>query len=437
MAATSSVLTEFEHFKPQAIMDMVVQEYDAPIAPISAAKTGQPLEFLIPAEEGLFRDLSNTMLQLKVKLTKSDGTKTAATDPVAPVNLLFSSLFKSFDVRLNGVTVAHQNALHAYRAYMETVLTYSEAVLKTRGACQGWAKDDAGGHETILLVDDASNKISVNSGFLTRLKMTTNDATLVLMGRPHADIFHQDLDIPDNVNIRLTFTPNENKFVLMAAVNATFKLELTDARLFVRTKQLSENAYNAHRQACMESGGYRFPLVKTMMNMHDVKGGVAEINSLVPSNTLPSRIVLGLVDTAAIAGALNLNPFNFKHAGLTGMKLTVGGQSVPREGLTMNFTTGEYLTAYYTTLAALNMDIGNRAIALSPTDWASGYNLYAFKLQPGPIEMRDSAIGEQDKQGVCSANLTFGVAATALTLIVFAEVPGAVHITPTGVVTLV
>jgi hypothetical protein len=81
------------------------------------------LEFLIPPEEGLYRDLSNTLVALKVKLTKGDGSATVATDPVAPVNLLFSSLSESFDVRLDGVTVAHQNALHAYRAHMETLLT--------------------------------------------------------------------------------------------------------------------------------------------------------------------------------------------------------------------------------------------------------------------------------------------------------------------------
>jgi hypothetical protein len=223
----------------------------------------------------------------------------------------------------------------------------------------------------------------------------------------------------------------------MAAAAATFKLELTEARLFVRTKKLSENARAAHREMCLENGGYRFPLVKTVMNLHDVKGGLVEVNSLVPSNTLPSRLVLGFVDTAAMAGAYNLNPFNFKNAGITGMQLTVGGQPVPREGLTMNFATGEYLPAYYTMLGAMGMDTGNRAIAITPAEWANGYNLYAFKLQPGPIELRDSAMGDKDKQGLCSANLSFTAAAAGLTLIVYAEVPGAVHISPAGEVTLV
>jgi hypothetical protein len=188
---------------------------------------------------------------------------------------------------------------------------------------------------------------------------------------------------------------------------------------------------------CVENGGYRFPMLKTVMNLHNVKGTIVEIGSLIPSGTLPSRIVLGLVDTAAVAGAYNLNPFNFKHAGLSSIRLTVGGQSVPREAPTMNFTTKEYLTAYYTMLGALNLDIGNRAIALTPAEWANGYNLYAFKLQPGPVELRDTVIGEQDKQGVCTANLAFSAAPEGTSLIVFAEVPGVLYISPAGEVKLV
>jgi hypothetical protein len=86
MAKTSTVLSEFDHFKPQAVQDAVVQEYDAPIAPLTARKMGQPLELIIPAEEGLYRDLSNTFFQLKVKLTKEDTSKTAVRDAVAPAS---------------------------------------------------------------------------------------------------------------------------------------------------------------------------------------------------------------------------------------------------------------------------------------------------------------------------------------------------------------
>jgi hypothetical protein len=140
------------------------------------------------------------------------------------------------------------------------------------------------------------------------------------------------------------------------------------------------------------------------------------------------------VSTTAINGALNENPFNFKPLGLTDLKITAGGDSFPREGLKLNFTTGDYEHAYINTLAAIGLDTGNRAITISPSDFASGYNLYAFKLAPGPLE---HDCYQEPKKGECKANLSFSAGVTGTQLIVYAEIPGYVHITDTGVVSVV
>jgi hypothetical protein len=70
MPATSTVLSEFDHFKLQAVQNMVVHEYDAPIAPLAAPKMGQMLEFLIAAVEGLYRDLSDTFSNSRSSLPR-------------------------------------------------------------------------------------------------------------------------------------------------------------------------------------------------------------------------------------------------------------------------------------------------------------------------------------------------------------------------------
>ena len=36
-------------------------------------------------------------------------------------------------------------------------------------------------------------------------------------------------------------------------------------------------------------------------------------------------------------------------------------------------------------LEALGFDIGTSCWDLTPSEWANGYNLYAFKITPGPI----------------------------------------------------
>jgi len=101
---------------------------------------------------------------------------------------------------------------------------------------------------------------------------------------------------------------------------------------------------------------------------------------------LPRRIVFGLVRQDRVSGKYSLHPFKFENFNLAELALTLNGQSIPATPLEMNYETGDYQRAYLNTLSALDLDIGNVGLAITPELWASAYNLYAFKLQPGPIK---------------------------------------------------
>lgn len=51
----------------------------------------------------------------------------------------------------------------------------------------------------------------------------------------------------------------------------------------------------------------------------------------------------------------------------------------------MDYATDSYYNAYISTLAALGMDQGDRALPITPAEWASDYNIYSFKLTPGSV----------------------------------------------------
>ena len=429
MEPVEGIMSEFDYFKPSVTQHMVLEEYDEPIGVESpVTKIDQSVTFNITAQDNIYRDLNNSYLVIKVKVTKAAGEAlTAGTDAVAPTNLLLSSLFKSVEVKLNGVLVSHANTLHAFRAYIETLLTYSDAVLNTRGALEGWSKDDAAKMNGILFTGGTEN-----SGFIARQKWIAGEGTvLTLVGRPHADLFHQDLDIPPGVSISIKFIPNTTQFALQAAANATFKLEPVEQRFYVRSKKLSPEVVETHKEMCSKFGGYRIPITKVVMNMHDVSGAAKEIPSLVPGDQIPSRIVIALASTTAINGAFAENPFFFKPNGITDLQIVAGGAQHPREALKMNFTTGDYEQAYINTLSAIGLDTGNRALTITPTEWATGYNLYAFKLQPGAI-----GYSGEPMTGQCKATVSFSAGVTGLQLLVYAEIPSAVIISDTGKVTV-
>ena len=58
---------------------------------------------------------------------------------------------------------------------------------------------------------------------------------------------------------------------------------------------------------------------------------------------------------------------------------------VPRNGYTPNFANGQYKKDYMTFLEQLDCDSGDKSISLTPSEWATGYTLYAFKITDGLI----------------------------------------------------
>ncbi|XP_070546920.1 uncharacterized protein [Ptychodera flava] len=61
-----------------------------------------PIEFVISGSGEDYIDLSSTLLKIKAKVTKADGTNIGADAAVGPVNLCLHSLFSQVDVHLNG-----------------------------------------------------------------------------------------------------------------------------------------------------------------------------------------------------------------------------------------------------------------------------------------------------------------------------------------------
>jgi len=96
-------------------------------------------------------------------------------------------------------------------------------------------------------------------------------------------------------------------------------------------------------------------------------------------------VVVGLLDDADFAGGYQRNPFNFQNFGVNRMELRRNGMPVPRFGYTPNFDNGQYIKDYITMQTQLGFGKGDKCVSLTPTEWAEGYTIYAFKITDGPI----------------------------------------------------
>ena len=65
-----------------------------------------------------------TFLHSHDEISLPDGSNLPADAPCGPVNLFLHSLFNQVDVHLNDSMVSTASNIYAYRAMMETLLTY-------------------------------------------------------------------------------------------------------------------------------------------------------------------------------------------------------------------------------------------------------------------------------------------------------------------------
>ena len=100
-----------------------------------------PIEFHVDASGEDYIDFANTMLYVKAKITRVDGTNLKVDSPIRPSNLFLHSLFSPVDVSLNGTLITASTNTYPYRAMMETLLSYGEDAkrtqLTTRSVLQG------------------------------------------------------------------------------------------------------------------------------------------------------------------------------------------------------------------------------------------------------------------------------------------------------------
>ena len=113
------------------------------------ALTGtRPITFSIPASDDYY-DLNELRFQVKVRLTDPaagyQGLKANLTNSDANntrntycVNNFAHTIFRDINLSMNGVLMTEQANTYHYRAYLETLLNFSQEEGITKLASQGW-----------------------------------------------------------------------------------------------------------------------------------------------------------------------------------------------------------------------------------------------------------------------------------------------------------
>lgn len=391
--------------------------------PVSSLSDGAPIEFEVSSSGDDYIDFANSYLYVKAKITRANGNKLDAADPVGPVNNFLHSLFSQVDVSLNGTLITNSTNTYAYRSYLETLLSFGESAKKSHLTAGLFYKDVAGKM-------DVANPAAVgddrNNGLTKRAAFTERSREVDLIGRVHSDIFFQERYMLNEVTTRIKLSRNKDAFCLMASGDQSYKVQITSAAMLIRKVKISPSVYLAHARA-LENGMAKYPIRRVICKSFTIPAGyLNSSHEKLFTGQIPSRLVIGCVDNAAFNGDVSKNPFNFKHYSLNEIMVYLDGQQQSIKPLSMNFTNGHYVSAFMSLFSGTgkaNADEGNE---ISRSDFGSGYALYAFDLTP---DLSDHGHFNLTRQGSVRLDLTFGDALpNTVTVVAYAEFENIIEI---------
>ncbi|KAH7704143.1 CBN-RNR-2 protein [Aphelenchoides avenae] len=314
-------------------------------------------------------------------------------------------------VTVNGREVFHANGLYAYKAYLDSELSFS--------VDNKHAQLSAGGY----FVNDIVNQDSdANDSFLCRRKLFSGGKTVQLLTQLHADIFNQARYMVSNVDIDVEILPHESDFVLQTLNDNddnTYGYEIRSCKLYAKMLSLTDGL-NLSIANQLASEPARYPMKKAELKSENINAGRKEVNTTLFTEILPRRLVVGFVETSAYVGHPKKSPFMFKNFGIREITVMAHGQNFPNIPYNLSWTTSQYGRAFHDMHEAVALP-ARESNGITMDMYRNGWTLFVFNLST----TQDSDEGfDLIKNGPCHINVKFdgdGVPAGGVTMIVYGE----------------
>lgn len=345
--------------------------------PVVQIKEHNPIEFIIPGSGTQYINLKETLLHIKVKVTQVVDDEKAEKEPAGLINLPLHSLWEEVEVNLQQKNISPSSKNYAYKALVETLLSFDRGAKESQLQAAGYYKD------TPDAIDGAHPITGGNTGLATRYGLTKNGQTADFIGPLHADVCQQNRLILNGVEIQIKLWPSPSKFCLMSdGDKVEYRIEIVDAVLKVCKVTVAPNVILAHSQL-LDSTPAKYPYERTEIKTYVIsKGNFSFKAENLFQGAVPTRMVVFFVKTKSYIGSLKQNPFNFVHEKLNSLAVYLNDESVPAKPLKPDFVNKNYADCYYNLFTHLDQaghDAGNY---ITRNDFDSGYTLLMFDLQP-------------------------------------------------------
>ena len=353
--------------------------------PVATLTDRGPIEFDIPGDGSQYFDLANIFLYLKASIRRGDGTVLQDGDRPGPCNNWLHTLFQEVEVKLGDTVISTPTHTYPYRAYLESLLSLGNDAKETQLTTSLWYKDTAGQMEK----DTREDGDDANKGLVTRGALTAGSTAVEMLGRLHCDIFSQERLLLNKVPLRLKLIRSPDRFSLMApGANPDFKVAILAARMYVRRVDISPSVFTGHQKA-LAIGPAKYPIKRVVCKYFTIpQFNIATNQENLFSGQMPTKIIVGMVDTEAFNGSYKKNPYNFQHFNVSQVALSVPGFKEPLKPLTPRFP-DQNILSYLSLLLGTNKWGRDEGIGIDRTEYGRGYTLFAWDLSPDLSEGGD------------------------------------------------
>ena len=253
---------------------------------------------------------------------------------MGPVNNWLLSLFSQVDVYLNGTLVTPSTNTYAYRAYIETLLSYGTDAKVKQLTGQLWHKDTATHMDAVEIVDG----LLANAGFVAPRENIVRSRVVDMVGRLHVDLFLQDKFLINGVDVKIRLVRSKAAFTPMAGgANPDYRITIVNATLFAKKATLNPTVQMAHIKA-LEQSTVKYPMQSVDCKVYSIPAGArSHTHENLFLGTLPKRMVMCCIDNDAYNGVYDKNPFHAKNNAISFHAVYVDGRQIPSKLFQPNF----------------------------------------------------------------------------------------------------
>ncbi|GAU87224.1 hypothetical protein RvY_00107 [Ramazzottius varieornatus] len=220
--------------------------------------------------------------------------------------------------------------------YAEALLGYGPPS-KEQLELQGIHLDTAGSHDTT--VTTPTNAAMTNSRLRNRYNQLKGDQTCKLRSRFPSELAKQPLLIRNRMDIKLILHRAKAASYMMSEEEALgLKLILTSAQLKIRKIKMDPEFLVAHEILLAKRNALIFFEGKNVLELTINAGVMSFARDDLFRGIISKKVILALVDSAAIAGHYKKNPLKVESVSLSQVGFIVNGENLPSRPL--QFTPG-------------------------------------------------------------------------------------------------